>query len=78
MKDILINSFNSNEMKKHILTTILFSAILFAVSCSKEPELTPKTGNLNAGYLIPIGSMLTDEEREVINQRLDEYRDATE
>lgn len=63
-------------MKRNVLliTALLTVAVLH--SCSKSKELAPKTGALNSEFLLPKAPMLTAEDREVINKRLEAYNDA--
>jgi outer membrane protein assembly factor BamE (lipoprotein component of BamABCDE complex) len=64
-------------MKKIILFSLVLTAMTALNSCSKSNELTPKTGNINSGYLLPKGTLLSAEDRDAIDKRLTEYNDAT-
>lgn len=64
------------RMKRNILLIIALLAVSAFWSCSKSKELAPKTGELNSEFLLPKAPMLTNEDREAINKRLEEYNDA--
>jgi hypothetical protein len=64
-------------MKRNVLLIIVLLTAMTLHSCSKGQELAPKTGTLNSEFLLPKAPMLTAEDRDVINKRLEEYNDAT-
>ena len=72
------NSLRKNiVMKRNVLSIIVLLTVTALCSCSKSKELAPKTGTLNSEFLLPKAPMLTAEDRDVINKRLEEYNDAT-
>lgn len=67
------------KLKRTILLLILtLSAMTSFYACSKSNELAPKTGDLNSEYLLQKGPLLSNEDRELINKRLEEYSEATD
>ena len=59
-----------------IISCVALVATMF-VSCSGPEELTPKTKSYTENqYLIPTGTILTNQEREEIQQVWDEYNSA--
>lgn len=64
-------------MKRNVWLIVALMTVATLHSCSKGQELAPKTGTLNSEFLLPKAPMLTTEDRDVINKRLEEYNDAT-
>ncbi|WP_073236329.1 hypothetical protein [Pedobacter caeni] len=68
---------NTNKrIKTSFLLLLLITGTTFC-ACSKSNELVPKTGDNNSEYLLQKGPLLSNDDRELINKRLEEYNDAT-
>lgn len=68
---------NMKKIKTSFLLILLLIAGTTFYACSKSNELVPKTGDNNSEYLLQKGPLLSNEDRELINKRLEEYNDAT-
>lgn len=57
-----------------IVTTLLFLGI---IGCSNDiDEVPPRTNNVTKTYVLPKETRLAPEERDYIEQRLNEYEEA--
>ncbi|MBD1421206.1 hypothetical protein [Sphingobacterium chuzhouense] len=57
------------------LTKIFFITMVFATiaSCDKPDEVPPKSQAFIREYVMPEPSLLTNEEREIVNKEREEY-----
>ncbi|WP_294081090.1 hypothetical protein [Proteiniphilum sp. UBA5384] len=64
---------------KYILWIVAATLLLLgSVTCSSDiDEVPPRTNNEFKQYVLPKESRLTAEERDYIEQRMNEYEDAT-
>ena len=64
-------------MKKIIYTLIVLGAVsCFLTSCEEPDELTPKVDSVTDDYLIPKGSILSEQDRQEVLQKVNEYNEA--
>lgn len=56
---------------KNKLILILF--IIVAVSCDNYEPLPPKVNSITDEYLLPQGTILTQDERALVEEQWDEY-----
>lgn len=61
-------------MKKRIYILIISGMMAgLLASCEEPNELTPKVDSVTDEYLIPKGSILTEQDRQEVLQKVNEY-----
>lgn len=64
-------------MKKTIYILILIGVMGgLLTSCDEPNELTPRVDSVTNDYLIPKGSVLTEQDRQEVLQKVNEYNEA--
>ena len=59
-----------------ILSIIAIAALLSGSSCSQPAELPPRNEGYATEYIIPDPEPLTQEERDYLDQAMEEYNNA--
>lgn len=67
------------KISQLILIVMCIMFVLLFTTCSDADELPPMPSeSANIDYPLPKSPMLTEEEREIVYERMNEYEDATE
>lgn len=64
-------------MKKIVYIIIVLCMVAgISASCDEPEDLTPKVESVTDDYLVPKGSILTEQDRQEIMKKVDEYNEA--
>lgn len=64
-------------MKKFLMIFLIgCGAVTLLAACDEPNELTPKVDSVTDDYLLPRGTILTEQERQEVLNKVNEYNEA--